>query len=125
MTEPVLSNRVVPTVFQTTPLDEVFRSSWIWNHGVAPFLEAYLHKAGGCRLDKAVFERVLERVAACLAVPQNVQRWTCPLGNARLAGDPVELDQGLRIRPVIAEELEYWLNPPWLGGAQPWGCWRR
>ena len=104
---------VEPTGSPVAAADE---ETWISGHAlVAPFLGAYFHRAPVFSFEEACFEATFEDLAVDLRPEGHEVVVTSPLVNVGMSVDEIPIAAGVRVRRILPEELELFLNMgmPW------------
>lgn len=105
-----------------TPLEE---SEWlisekrlrsdIWNAVLGPYLEKCLPRHSRAIFDGQVFDEVFEETIADVRAPGvETEVHLSPIANLRLTEPSIELEPGLKLRQLSAEDVEMWMNHSWL-----------
>jgi hypothetical protein len=92
----------------------------IWNAVLGPYLEKCWLKHRSFSFDQQIFDEVFEETVADIEAPGvETEVHLSPIMGVRMAGGPVELAPGLRLRPIKAKDVETWLSRSWLLAGEP------
>ena len=94
---------------------------WLITFLVMPILTSYFSLRREYSFDYELFIQVAEGHLSELLLDRTTLVSISPLAHVRIVSDSIEIDKGIRIRRLLSDEIEPWLNPsiPLFGNIVP------
>lgn len=92
---------------------------WLENMLAGTFVQAYVNRTKGVQFDEQAFGDLFERFRQDIESSDIMVTELSPVMNLEIESDQIQIEPGIRLRQLLPDELEEWLNADRLFPSQP------